>query len=261
VPPVAAKRIGGVVAAAERARHQVRRADRPRSGRPPRGDWSAVAPLAVGAVLRGNPCADKTSGSPCLSVRVRTTSVFLFGIRPSVGKIAPLALALLQLGKDAVGARVAPQLHRRPDAGERVVHGRLFEPGQASVARRASAEFPLAIERGRVGTRCSRSCDGRTAGAPTMAPRTFATEDEGGSRRTPVRTSPGSSGGEPPLRARGARPRPDVELSGGIASARASVGRSPVLIITGLRAWAGPRRIALSLIVSRRSPRSFGDAI
>jgi hypothetical protein len=148
VPPVAAKRIRGVVAAAERARHQVRRADRPRSGRPPRGDWYAVAPLAVGAVRRGNQCADKTSGSPCLSVHVRMTSVFFFGIRPSFGTIAQLAVAVLQL---AVGARVAPQLHRRRDSGERVVHGWLFEPGHDSVARRASAEFPLAIERGAYG--------------------------------------------------------------------------------------------------------------
>jgi hypothetical protein len=92
-------------------------------------------------------------------VRERTTSVFFFGIRPSVGKIAQLALALLQLGKDAVGARVAPQLHRRPDAGERVVHGRLFEPGQASVARRASAELPLAMNAG---------VSARAAAAPAM---------------------------------------------------------------------------------------------
>jgi hypothetical protein len=170
VPPVAAKRIRGVVAAAERARHQVRRADRPRSGRPPRGDWYAVAPLAVGAVRRGNPCADKTSGSPCLSVHVRMTSVFFFGIRPSFGTIAQLA-AVLQL---AVGARVAPQLHRRRDSGERVVHGWLFEPGHDSVARRASAEFPLAIERGRMGTRCSRSCDGRPALVWRAPPATLA---------------------------------------------------------------------------------------
>jgi hypothetical protein len=64
VPPVAAKRIGGVVAAAERARHQARRVDRPRSGRPPRGDWYAVAPLAVGAVLRGNPMRGQDVGIP-----------------------------------------------------------------------------------------------------------------------------------------------------------------------------------------------------
>jgi hypothetical protein len=134
VPPVAAKRIRGVVAAAERARHEVRRADRPRSDRPPRGDWYAVASLAVGVVRRVNPCADKTSGSPCLSVRVRTTSVFFFGIRPSFGTIAQLAVAVLQL---AVGARVAPQLHRRRDSGERVV-----QAGSSNPVRPLSRDAP-----------------------------------------------------------------------------------------------------------------------
>jgi hypothetical protein len=101
VPPVAAKRIRGVVAAAERAQHQVRRADRPRSGRPPRGDWYAVAPLPLERCLGVTPRADKTSVSPCLSVRVRTTSVFFFGIRPSFGTITQLASALLRLGVGA----------------------------------------------------------------------------------------------------------------------------------------------------------------